>query len=353
MLTELKQFQNRAQILSTNIKNAEDTYRAMNFSIINAFENRNKDHWTDEYTGWRQRLLDARKSIGLNQMYLKGYELLNEIGRWFNNREGWKYSVTLFGNENVTFHLTQDQFLNISEAHLSGFKLMNKTSILTQLKDIEDERRVNWINDKNNTSTHYNKALFDSYRSSIKHVYSVLTNGGAEKGGYSDYNEGQILEGYMAYTEKEQKTHLMVLSQLAGIDDLSVKAHLGSHNFNMMKSLYDQLKKQTNSRGFWTGGDTQIEGQVKGEGASVFKYETITNQLDKFVHIMNQIKFDKLQQAVQQQVQPRARSALSNKVKAILNEVMGQFNATQTNAISLNEISSLSGEIDALLTKLI
>ena len=156
----------------------------------------------------------------------------------------------------------------------------------------------------------------------------------------------------MAYTEKEQKSHLTILAQLSNIDDLSTNAHLGSYNFNMMKSLYDQLKEQTNSRGFWTGGDTAIEGQVKGEGAGVFKYETITNQLDKFVNIINQINFSKLEKAVEQ-IKPKARSSLANKTKQILDEVMGQFNATTTNIGNLYHISQLSQDIDAIIDRIL
>lgn len=353
LMMELQGFQTRAKMLSTLIKGAEQTYRMMNISTIQAFNNRDRNlGWTDEFAAQRQRLLDARQALGLSQMYIKGYELLNEIGHWFNNREGWQYSVTLFGRENITFHLTQDEFLSISEAHLSGFKLMSKTSILAQLKDVTDEKkRINW-NDEKNKDTHYNKKLFDSYKRSIRHAYSVLTNGGAGGEKYADYNEGQILEGYMAYTEKEQKSHLAVLAQLANVDNLSVNAHLGSHNFNMMKSLYDQLKQQTNSRGFWTGGDTAIEGQIKGEGAGVFKYETITNQLDKFVNIINQINFSKLEKAVEQ-IKPKARSSLANKTKQILDEVMAQFNAITANAGSLYHINQLSQDIDAVIDRML
>jgi len=46
-----------------------------------------------------------------------------------------------------------------------------------------------------------------------------------------------------------------------------------------LQRLANDLKAQTNSRGFWSGGDTEKEGQIKGEGASIFDFSTIRNQL--------------------------------------------------------------------------
>lgn len=343
IFNQLKIYQNQAWVILSEITAKEKLYEIQQQQQINLFNSMEK--FTNESSLIRQNLLLVRAEMGITDAYIKGYRLLNEIGHFFNGE--WQYSITLFGQENVTFQMDIDDFLQAGEAHLSGFRLSSKTTILEKMKTAQ-VTKINW-NDKQGR---YNLDFYNNYKSVIGYARGILIKGGENP---PNYNLGQQLEGYMAFGEVMAR--LKKLSSISRIVDSAKVEKLGAARFNELHQgaldIFIQLQKQTNSRGFWSGGDTKGEGQVKGEGASIFQYSTIINQLEKFIQITGRFNFSKLEQALQNNVKIKARSHLEKKMKIVINEIMSQFNAISTNKAVLDDITELSGEIDNLLTALI
>ena len=358
VMAQIRQYQDEAVNILANITDKELQYQSQQFNNISTFTNMVK--FTNDSSIMRDQLLQARAELGLTGAYIEGYKFLNKVGHYFNSKDGWNYSVTLFGRENVTFQMSEDDFLSLGEAHLSGFKLIGKkTSILEKMRDTQNLKgqvtEIQWKNDLTDTSSKYNKALYDSYKNIITYARAILIRGGSSP----KYNEGQILEGYLAFGEKINRLHSLV--SLSEKVERAKNKHLGDGDFSNLSNFFQQqidsiqkqIEKQTNSRGFWTGGDTSKEGQIKGEGASIFSYETITNQLQKFIQITGQLKFDKLQMALEKQIKPKARSALEKTIEETIAEIISSFNATRTNIGSLTKLSNLSSEIDSILSAII
>lgn len=345
ILSTLQTYTFEAQEILSEILLAESDYKKKYQTQIDIFNNEKK--FTETSSQHRQELLSYREQA--NIAYERGYKFLNKIGYYFAGKE-WQYSVTLFGRQNVTFHMNIDEFLQLKEIHLSGFKLLSsKTSILSKMKELGIKGEV-WGKDISDTSSRYNLKLYDSYKGAIEYARKVLRESNKK-----DYNQGQILEGYLAFSEEDN--NLSILSQIAQYANEAGISHLGGAKykdlqrvykefFNQRKKIYESLRKQTNSTGFWAKGDTEVEGQIKGEGASIFSYDTITRQLDKFIRISEKINYANLEAKLKSEVTGKAQDTLLQNVNEILKSVMAQFQATSTSQSILNAIETASSDSD-------
>ena len=280
----------------------------------------------------RQELLKAREGLQLNVLYEQGYRLLNEIGHYFNG--SWGYIVTMTeGGQLVSFTLTEDQFISsLKEIHLSGFKIISsKSTILERMKEL------------NIQEDYWN----DSEKQKAYEDYTKIIEYAKDKMNIAKYNKGQQLEGFFAYMDQHKDFGNLLSSISARIDALDSGTlqdrRKGKLNRDIWKVI-KQISEQTNSRGFWTGGDTAKEGQIKGEGASIFKYSTIINQLDQFVKmtqdIGNKLNFSQLQEKLNA-AKPRAKRALEKKIDTLINNVLAGFNATTISKERYEEIDAI------------
>lgn len=338
VLSRLKAYQAEAVQILSRITTGEMEYESQNLNLISQFEYMTK--FKTDSSAVRQRLLKSRAEIGLDNAYKDGYRFLNKVGHYFNGQ--WGYSVTLFGRENVTFHLNEEDFLSLGEAHLSGFKLIErKTTLLDQMKKTQAER-IDW---KNSNQNRYNKSLYDAYSNVISYARSVLINAHVDA---PDYNKGQILEGYMALGENFEE--IAEMSELSQLVNLAKTKRLGENRFNKLHrnvlNIFAKLSAQTNSRGFWSGGDTKQEGQIKGEGASIFSYDTIRNQLTKFINITGKLNFTVLEEKMNSIVKPKAKASLQKKIELLINDVMSGFNATVVSQGYMSNLQELVDDIN-------
>lgn len=348
IIAKLQAYKSKAQALYDEIDTKEKQYQKEQEKQITLFNQMQK--YTDASSLARQQLLAAREELGLTAAYLEGYKFLNEIGHYFNGQ--WQYSLTISSQgEMLTFNMSEEQFLKLGEAHLGGFKIMTgKTSILQQMKDSQITA-IKW--DGSNQDERYNQQIYDNYMNIVNYAKGV-TEHAKNPVAIANYNKGQILEGYFAYGE----THNNIASHLAELSaqvDLAKEHHLGNRYralHNALQEIANELHAQTNARGFWTGGDTRGQGQIKGEGASIFSYSTIKNQLLKFTQITEQLNFTELEQAINN-AKPEIKAALQRNVDNIINMVMAQFNATVGNSTVQGEINELANEIDAIINSLI
>ena len=195
---------------------------------------------------------------------------------------------------------------------------------------------------------------YNNYVNAIDYAKKIASNA-REPVAIANYNRGQVLEGYFAYAEQNTNISSM-LEDLSNRVNLARGHHLGNRYRQLHKDLQElanDLKEQTNSRGFWSGGDTEEEGQIKGEGASIFQFSTIKRQLSQFLQITDKLNFTGLKDALNNQVKPEARKSLENKVQKILEETMGAFNATNLSLSTLGNINSLKSDINILIDELI
>lgn len=353
VIQRLNAYKAMAQDILSNIEAKERFYELTLGSTISKFTAMQK--YTGQSSAIRQSLLDARETAGLNQDYLNGYRLLNEIGHAFNG--DWGYSLTIdSGGGKITFHMNEEQFLTLGEAHLGGFKLITaKSSILQKMADAQIEG-IKW----NNEDQRYNLQAYKNYTNAIEYAKGIITHA-KDSTPIANYNKGQILEGYFAFLDKRSK-YTNVINYLQAVADqvgIAPSEHLG-YGYGKLKQnlqrIAADLRAQTNTRGFWSGGDTASEGQVKGEGASMFQFSTIRNQLSKFIQISDNLHFERLEEAMAQ-ARPRAKQALEKKLQEALSEVMSQFNAT---TVSIADSASLTkqaygiqSEIDSIINSLI
>lgn len=301
----------------------------------------------------RQQLIQAQYNFGMVQAYIKGYKFLNKVGHYFNGE--WGYSVNLpDGGRMITFHLSEEEFLELGEVHLSdggSFRLASTSSILQKMKDSQIKGTY-W--DEVKDDERYNQTNYNNYVNAIDYAKKIASNA-REPVAIANYNRGQVLEGYFAYAEQNTNISSM-LEDLSNRVNLARGHHLGNRYRQLHKDLQElanDLKEQTNSRGFWSGGDTEEEGQIKGEGASIFQFSTIKRQLSQFLQITNNLNFTGLKNALNNQVKPEARKSLENKVQKILEETMGAFNATNLSLSTLGNINSLKSDINVLIEELI
>ena len=357
ILVSLQQYQQQAIQIRQTIQQAIDDYNNTIINnqpvntLLNVFDSMNK--FTAESNLLRTQLLKARISANLNKAYIDGYRFLNDVGKYFSG-QSWDYSITLFGRKNITFHMTLDEFLQFGEFHLkSGFRLMtSKKSILEQASKMGIQGKE-WSNDANN-ETRYNTALFAAYRGAIQYARKVLRQSNKRA-----YNEGQILEGYFAFSENVK--NLSLLSRIAKITDMAKISHLGKSKYmdlrdvyskftEQRKQIYESLRTQTNTRGFWTGGDTEEEGQVKGIGAGIFSEDTIINQLDKFINITNTLNFDKLNSTIASYA-GEGKQALLDRIQQSLDSIKFSFGATRIGVSALEQLKQ-SNDVDNIITSL-
>lgn len=357
ILVSLQQYQQQAIQIRQTIQQAINDYNKTIIdnqsvsTLLNVFDSMNK--FTSESSLLRNQLLKARISTNLNKAYIDGYRFLNDVGKYFSGKS-WDYSITLFGRKNITFHMTLDQFLEFGEFHLkSGFRLMTgKKSMLAQAAKLGIQGEE-WSNDASN-ETRYNTALFAAYRGAIQYARKVLRQANKRA-----YNEGQILEGYFAFSEDTK--NLSLLSRIAKATDTAKISHLGKSKYTDLrdtysqfteqrKQIYESLQTQTNTRGFWTGGDTEEEGQVKGIGAGIFAENTIINQLDKFINITSALNFDKLNSTIASYA-GEGKQALLDRIQQILNTVKTSFEATRIGASAFDELKEFS-DVDNIIASL-
>lgn len=357
---QLSNYADKANHLLMRIEDQENLFNEADkqFNIIQDYEQARQSDVDSGSSYWvksqqlvdaEKRLIEMRERFQINELYKEGYKLLNEIGHYFHGE--WQYSITLFGKENYTFQMGMEQFLKYTHATVNGFVLDSKTSILSQLVDtqIEGVKKIKW---DNNRTDRYNKKTYNNYAYVIQKARNILTNGGTYS--VAKYNAGQLLEGYMAYGEDEE--NLSQINVIGGLVRLASRRHLGIENFGALEDsvldVFFALQKQTNTRGFWSGGDTAGEGQVKGANASVFSFSTIKNQLNKVKNLFGQLDFSKLEEKVNQ-AKPEARQALEKEIRMHLNEVGGAFDKLiggfDATTISSNLGSEIQSIIDSLL----
>lgn len=277
-------------------------------------------------------LMEIRNAEHYEKIYLEGYELLNEIGHYFH--EQWNYQITIFGKETYSFIIPMEEFLKVTRVGLFGIDLASKTKIFEQFKNTQ--YAIKWDDSRKDK---YNKKLYDTYVAGVEYARKVAENGGikvTKKG--KGYNTGQLIEGYMAYGE--DTNNLSVLSQLS---NLAQGNHLGQANFSILANMLIQLQEQTNNKGFWSGPDTKY--QEKGEGASIFSYDTIENQLTQVKDLFLNLNFSRLEKE-QGIVQGEAKELLQQKVDFILNDLlMGVFDLTKPQGYTVDEINNIIQEI--------
>lgn len=356
IIEKLLLYKAQAQTLLSNIQTQEDKYNEEMATKIFEFSTMKK--MTEQSGAAHKQLLQARARLQLEQLYTQGYKLLNEIGHAFNG--DWQYSITIsYYGEMITFHLTEEQFLQTGEWHLGSFRLIDtKSTLLETMRKMQIEGKK-W----DNKDDIYNQQMYENYRNSINYAKGIVNqakdNISVE---IAQYNTGQILEGYFGFLEKHDRmqNRFNVLQSIAERVALAQQEALHGYRYGKLSSdlqrLANDLKAQTNSRGFWSGGDTEKEGQIKGEGASIFDFSTIRNQLQKFINITDKLNFTQLEVALNK-AKPSVKRALEKKIKESLDEVMAQFNATVISQSSSNKLSddigSIQSDIDNIVNNLV
>lgn len=299
-------------------------------SQLKAFATMEKQ--TEQSALARQELLKAREDLQLHILYEQGYRLLNEIGHYFNG--AWNYTVTISeGGQLVSFTLTEDQFISsLKEIHLSGFKMISSnTTILERMKELNIQK--DYWNDSEKQKS------YEDYTKIIEYAKDNMN--------IAQYNKGQQLEGFFAYINQHKKFSDLLSSISSRIDVLNngtLQERSKRKLNNDIQKVIDEIAKQTNSRGFWTGGDTDKEGQIKGEGANIFKYSTIKNQLSQFVKmtqgIENKLNFSQLQEKLNA-AKPRAKRNLEKKIDSLIDSLLVGFNATKISKERYQEIDAI------------
>lgn len=286
----------------------------------------------------RDYLIKEREQI--NQTYIEGYVLLNEIGKYFH--KAWNYTIVMYqGNDMYNFTMSQSEFLKYITFDFTGAKLksfsnklfntFNEQSVLGQMK------KTQW-----NGKGRYDISLFNNYKDAIDRARIILINGHEH---VPKYNKGQIIEGYFGYTNESTSEKLKILQNMKSIVEKSYEEHLGEA-FDVLKSIYSALSQQTNSRGFWSGGDTKQQGQIKGAGASVFNFSTIRNQLEKVIYLFNNLDFSKLENYINN-AKGKAKQSLLKASQQILNDVITAFDQTNL-SLSANDIQD---QINSIINK--
>lgn len=331
------------------------------YNILDSLE-RKQHHWiqgSEQLQAIESYLIDKREQIQLNKAYLDGYKLLNEIGHYIN-QESWDYTIVLFGEQNVTLSLPMEEFLKFTHFTTEGVVLDSKASILGRLAEIEQGTITNWESGQDqqgnklfNTSE-YNISAYKDYQYVLNRAKAILSQGHADLK-IASYNQGQRLEGYLAYMENEE-TRADNIARLSAIRYIafhqSVK-HLGGSDFtdlhNMILDVLMAIQKQTNTRGFWSGGDVQKYGQIKGENASVFSFSTIRNQLKRVSLLLTTLDWSALQEGIER-AGPQAKSILKSIAQHKLSEVIDVFNTTKI-AKDGGDFNLLDSEIDAIINE--
>lgn len=349
---KINNFAQKAQQLKNEIRTLEDQYKRIN-EIHNWAEQYNsllkeekvkiwqiEKYGSSQLNAARENLINLRQNLGLNEKYLEGYKLLNEIGHYFHGM--WQYTIVLFDKSSYTFTLSEEEFLKITHAEVEGFMLNDKMTIINQLKNTQ--AATLWDSEEG-LKKGYKKSAWTDYKYIIRRAQAILAQGGYP---VAQYSQGQILEGYLALSQ-----NLEAIGELQGISNIVKKArrrHLFDEFFDLQKMVldyYKQLSEQTNTRGFWTGGDTTQHGQIKGENASIFKFSTILNQLDKVQKLFDNINFSKLQQKIEQ-AKPEMKQSLQHETQQVINKVISAFDATISN-ISAQDIQN---DIDSIINSL-
>lgn len=354
---KLQNYSLQARLLYQEITTKETFYEQIYakqqqlYNQLNTSRNRPWEQGSFELQQVESQLIEARNNLQLNKLYLDGYRLLNEIGEYFH--QTWDYSVTLFGETSYTFQMGMEDFLSISHATVEGFRLNNKASILEAMKTTQIKNVIQW-DTKESRKQGYNTQMFKNYNYAIDRAKSILSRGKASTINRFTFNAGERLEGYLAYIEKGQIYRKKL--QLEQIHDIAYRKaikHLGNENFNILRdqviNLLTELNEQTNTRGFWSGGDTAGHGQIKGENASVFSFSTIRNQLLRISVLFNNINFDKLLEK-RKDVKNLAIQNLDKKTQEIINEVISAFDVSSI--IGKNKINLLD-EINQIIDQLV
>lgn len=374
-LTEITQhlqvFRAQAQSLLAKIDAAEKLYNNMlarSEELGQAYEDLyNDQRW---YINSREKLNaysvinKYREQVSLNSFYLEGYRLLNEMGHYFHGN--WNYTIVLFGQNNYTFQMNEEEFLssnenggyNYIEATATGFRLKAYDRTQSQLMA---EQLMN-VNSDHMIEQHAwdeeDMTSFKNYNYIINKARAILMQGRANPPNVEEaakkatkvarYNRGQRTEGYLALMEQQQ---LGYLNTIAMAVRASVR-HLGEAQFsdlcNQVKEFYNLLKEQTNTRGFWTGGDTAGHGQIKSTGATIFDFDTIRTQLLKVIGLFENIDLSGIEQNVENAQGPAA-NILNEKVQEVLSNIMAGFDATMISGGVQGFNSDLRADIQNLV----
>lgn len=308
-----------------------------------------------------------REQLALNSFYIEGYRLLNEIGHYFHGN--WNYTIVLFGQSNYTFQMDEEEILssdgqggyNYIEATATGFRLKayDRTQsqlMADQLMNISSDHMI-----EQHAWDEEDIESFKNYNYIINKARAILMQGNDNPPNIEEaakkavkvarYNRGQRIEGYFALMEQQQLTYL---NSIAMTVRASVR-HLGNAQFaglrDEVKNFYYLLKEQTNTRGFWTGGDTRGHGQIKSTGASIFDFDTIRTQLAKVIGLFENIDLSGIDQKVENAQGP-ARNILMNEVDNILNQLIAGFDATTISGGVKGVNTDIQGEIESLVNEI-
>lgn len=261
----------------------------------------------------------------------KSYLLLNQIGEYITG-EQIQYSITLQSpttGKNITFNMGIQDFLSSAVSFTS--KRMDLHGDSTLFKNFESAGIVG--EEWNNTDELYNQELFDSFAAIFDYANAISTNGGQSP---KQYNKGQILEGYFYYMQ----TLIGEFNVLSALNGAAATNHLGAGDYSVLVNTLDAISimsAQTNSRGFWTGGDIGNV-QIKGTRASVASYSTLKRQLAKFSVLTNQMNFEKLKGTTEQAAS--SINAFGN--QAIRQIVSGLFEGFMATGVSIEDLNAFS-----------
>lgn len=356
--TKLRFYSMQAKNLYNQIEQQEQLYKQQQQQIEQynkAKENEKLKPWEYETKGSltlqeaRENLINLRENLNLNTLYLNGYKLLNEIGHYFHGE--WNYTIVLFGETSYTFTLSEEDFIQMTHAEVEGFRLNDSMSIINQLKNTQAATK--WDTEEAKQKG-YDTKIWNNYKYVIKRAKKILARGQKDVNIRTKFNSGEQLEGYLALIEQNQIQELQIcLENLHEIAYNKAIEHLGLEKFNLLHMYtYDiitALNRQTNQRGFWTGGDTKKHGQIKGQNASVFSFSTIRNQLLKVSSLFEKINFSKLVEKMQQ-AKPEAKKSLLNQATKIMKEVTAGFDARIIQDINAYT-DDINQEIDKLFAK--
>lgn len=354
ILYRLQGYQQQASSILTRIQNNEKAFHQAYAEEFNEYEQ--TSYHFQARTKAHQQLINFRKNFSLEQDYLEGYKLLNEIGHAFNGE--WNYTVVVkdAGGQMISFTLTEEQFLPlINMDHLGRATLVSDNTVLQKMANAQITGQK-W--DGTSSNPLLNQNIYNTYSDVINYAKGIMINGKAT----ADYNSGQILEAYLAFNERQKEFQTLVnnMSILQEITSQAEDEHLGD-NFQLLVTMINNIRTQMRgtaghgAQGFWAGPDTPGFGQVKGSGASIFTYTSIERQLNKFLQLTKTLDFTNLEVALSKE-SPNLHNNLKLALDRQWQKIKQGFNLTTLKGQSvdiLGSIEDLSTEIRDLTSDIL
>ncbi len=363
-ITKLEYFyetENQKDIQQRNKMLKQRAYFMNNMGIENYKDLEKDDQALYDISNVSRKLTNARKALGLNQVYSEAYHLLTEIGAFF--RGTWEYRLTLTHETRGTYSFImngEDYVSRMLTFGLEGASLKDTETIFNTFlntlvgirsnkakgnyktfgQQLVEEKRVR-IEEWNYENKIYNLTKYELYNAAVNAGVQSKADSIIKQGGEAPkYNEGQRREGYLALVdENNQKLEKIAAlnSHMAKLVAQAESKHLGSGQYGTLvqdekeisELMFEQLREQTNSAGFWTGPDTSF--QEKGNDAGAFQYSSIINQLQKVRYLFKDLDFTTLEQK-SGQVEDQAIDDISKTYQNIIESLVAHFNTSGFNA---------------------